>query len=97
MKTPLKPFSTAILTALAAGEVHAYGVEQQMIADVQGSILVDSRALYRDIQRLVTDKLIESVPETRPVRYRLTKFGRTILLSERANAERTLKLLQTRL
>jgi DNA-binding PadR family transcriptional regulator len=94
---PLKPFSTALLTALALGEAHAYAIEQQMINDVQGAILIKSWAVYRELPRLVQAKLIDPVPETRPGRYRLTKFGRTILLSERANAERTLKLLQARL
>jgi DNA-binding PadR family transcriptional regulator len=96
IKTPLKPFSTALLTALAAGELHAYAIEQQMVQDARGAIPVRSWAVYRELPRLIKAGVVEAVPATRPARYRLTKFGRTILASERAWAEQIFRLLQAR-
>lgn len=97
MKLPLKPFSTALLTAAASGEMHAYAIERQMKTDIEAVMPVTSRAIYRELPRLAAAGLIEPVEETRPVRYRLTKFGRTILTAERAYAQRIFRLLQARL
>jgi DNA-binding PadR family transcriptional regulator len=93
----LKPFHLVVLTALAAGEAHAYAIQQQMVADVDGELIVRSWQVYRELPRLVGRNLIESVPATRPVRYRLTGQGRKVLASERASARHYAILLQERL
>ena len=95
MRLPLKPFPLSLLAALAAGEAHAYAIEQQMKLDAQ-DMMIYSRAVYREIPRLVAAKVIEPVPATRPVRYRLTKYGRTLLVGERERSLRTYRLLQGR-
>ncbi|MDB5179273.1 MAG: hypothetical protein JWN01_1216 [Patescibacteria group bacterium] len=56
-----------------------------------GRCIVNYRAL------LIHAGLIEAVPGTRPVRYRLTKRGRSTLIAEREQAYRTYRLLQSRL
>jgi DNA-binding PadR family transcriptional regulator len=97
LSLPLKPFPLALLIALAAGEAHAYAIQQRAIADVQGAIFVGSRAVYRELPRLVQAGLITLVPDTRPIRYALTKHGRTLLIAERIHAQNRFQLLQNRL
>ncbi len=94
---PIKPFPLSLLTAISAGEAHAYAIEQQMIADVRGAITIQSRAVYRELPRLVEAKFIEAVANTRPQRYRLTQYGRRTLHLEREHSLYIYRLLQKRL
>lgn len=93
----LKPFSVLLLTSLLKGEMHAYKLLMQMDADAPTGARMNSRAVYREIPRLIAKGLIESVPDTRPVRYRITKHGRSILLWEREFANTIQSLLKARL
>jgi DNA-binding PadR family transcriptional regulator len=94
---PLKPFSLHILGALAAKDAHAYDIGRQMQHDLRGSMHISSRQLYRDIARLELEGLLEAVPSTRPVRYRLTAHGRRTLTDERERTLQTYRILQERL
>jgi DNA-binding PadR family transcriptional regulator len=94
---PLRPLPLALLVAFAAGEIHIYGLIQQAITDVKGALTITERTVYREIPRLVTRGLIEPVANTHPQRYRLTPFGRRLLLAERAQSADRFRLLQARL
>jgi len=94
---PPKPFSLYILGALAAGEAHTYAIAQQIGRDSRGAVTINSRRVYRDVARLEDDSLIETVPDTRPTRYRLTSTGRRTLAAERERALQTYRILQERL
>jgi len=94
---PPKPFSLSVLAALATGEAHVYAIEQQMIADVRGAILISSRSVYREMPRLIAAGLVAATADTRPQKYRLTPHGRRTLHTERERALQTYRLLQKRL
>ncbi len=92
-----KPFTILLLVSLLKGETHTFGLLQQMNADAPGGISVSSRSVYREIPRLIAKNLVEATPNTRPVRYRLTKQGRAILHWEYQFAATIQTLLKSRL
>jgi DNA-binding PadR family transcriptional regulator len=94
---PLKPFQLAILVALSAGEDYAYSLASTMMEDVQGSITIRHRDVYRELNRLTGLKLVSVVPDTYPRRFRLTQAGHRTLIFEQEHALRNYQLLQRRL
>src|SRR5690349_2052121 len=86
------PLSTAnlhILLALASGERHGYAIMQEVNDASEGTVRLGPGTLYRSIQALVDDSLIEESTR-RPGRdedqrrryYRLTSLGRRVLAAE---------------
>jgi DNA-binding PadR family transcriptional regulator len=89
---PLTPAIFHILLALASGECHGYGIMQEVSELTDGQTQLGPGTLYRSIQKMVLDGLIEEVnaaetkvdePERRRV-YRMTAFGRTVAKAEAA-------------
>jgi DNA-binding PadR family transcriptional regulator len=85
---PLTPAVFHILLALAGGEAHGYGVMGQVAALTGGQTTLGPGTLYRSIQKMLIDGLIEEVggpeaeaDERRRV-YRLTKLGRLVARAE---------------
>jgi DNA-binding PadR family transcriptional regulator len=85
---PLTPAVFQILLALAGEEMHGYGVMQQVKAITRGQTTLGPGTLYRSIQKMRLDGLIEEVQgaegevdERRRV-YRLTSFGREVAREE---------------
>jgi DNA-binding PadR family transcriptional regulator len=87
---PLPPATFHILVALAGDEQHGYAIMQDVAARTGGQLKLSAGTLYRSIQRMLEQGLIEELRE-RPVPeldderrryYRLTAFGRDV-----ANAE----------
>lgn len=88
----LLPLSTAafhILLALTAGEAHGYGIIHDVDARTNGALRLSPGTLYRTIQRLLEQGLIEeprrlSQPGGDPRRryYRLTPFGTAVAQAE---------------
>jgi len=100
MHTNISGLTLDILLALAAGPNHAYGLVDQIRSDVQGADFIAERSVYRAIERMLEAGLIEQVelsPKVTLKRYKLTSFGRRILVSERARATRRLDLMKQRL
>ncbi len=70
--------STLILTSLAAGPRHGYGMIQDIVA--LGGVTLGPGTLYGAIARLVDDGLIEPAgADERRRPYRLTGQGRVVL------------------
>lgn len=95
---PLTPAVFHIALALARKPLHGYGVMQEVERFTEGAVCLGPGTLYRSIQRMVRDKLIEEVPvgpveeeHERRRYYRLTPFGRQVT---RAEAERLRILVQ---
>ncbi len=91
-----------ILTALAAGSQHGYGIITDVTEISDGRVLLRAGTLYTALDRLRADELIavdrEEVVESRLRRYyRLTPRGSRLLAAEaarlRANAAAALSRL----
>jgi DNA-binding PadR family transcriptional regulator len=86
---PLPAAAFHILLALRAGDCHGYGIIQDVEARTSGALRLSPGTLYRTIQRLLEQGLIEE--PRRPSRlkgdprrryYRLTPFGTAVALAE---------------
>ncbi len=90
---PLTPAVFHIMLALAKRECHGYGIMLEVERLTQGQLRLGPGTLYRSIQRMVVDGLIEERTDTadtddddeRRRYYRLTEFGLEVA---RAEAER---------
>ena len=86
---PLKSMETLMLTMLASGERHGYGIRQDILEHSRGRIELEVGSLYRHIRRLEADDLVETVArrgtaddDERRIYYKLTPFGRRVLAAE---------------
>ena len=87
---PLKPLELMILTMLAAGERHGYGLHEDIAAHTKGRIAPEAGNLYRHIRRLESEGLVEEVgprrardsADDRRINYRICPFGRRVLTAE---------------
>jgi DNA-binding PadR family transcriptional regulator len=88
---PLTPAVFHILLALAAGECHGYGIMQEVERITSGQVRIGPGTLYRSIQRMLLDRLIEEAGEVhesaddddeRRRYYRLTPFGLDVARAE---------------
>jgi DNA-binding PadR family transcriptional regulator len=106
----LTPAVFHILLALADGESHGYGIMQDVERFTNGGTRLGPGTLYRSIQRMLVDGLIEElaialhdeIDEDRRRYYRLTAKGVTVAkqearrLSDLVDAARHRDLLSTR-
>jgi DNA-binding PadR family transcriptional regulator len=86
---PLPTAAFHILLALSAGDCHGYGIIQDVEARTNGALRLSPGTLYRTIQRLLEQGLIEeprkpSRPRGDPRRryYRITPFGTAVARAE---------------
>ena len=87
---PLSPRDFHILFALADGERHGLGLVRAIERQTDGLIRLDPANLYRAIQRMVADGLVEdaelrSAPGSADERrryYRITGLGRGVVGAE---------------
>ncbi len=87
---PLSPRDFHILFALADGERHGDGLVKAIEEQTDGLIRLDPANLYRAVQRMVDDGLVEDA-ERRPAPgsaderrryYRITEMGRDVVGAE---------------
>jgi len=87
---PLTPAVFHIMLALAQGECHGYGIMLEVDRITRGQLHLGPGTLYRSIQRMVVDGLIEERKEAagaaeddeRRRYYRLTRFGLEVAKAE---------------
>ncbi len=87
---PLRPSVFHILLALSDGDLHGYGIMQEVAEHTAGQIKLGPGTLYGTIKRLLAEKLIIEVDERpdpelddeRRRYYRLTDFGQRVLKAE---------------
>jgi DNA-binding PadR family transcriptional regulator len=86
---PLKPVETLMMTMLAGGDRHGYGIRQDVFEQSGGRIELEAGTLYRHIRHLESADLIEASSQRhdadadeRRIYYRLTPFGRQVLAAE---------------
>jgi DNA-binding PadR family transcriptional regulator len=95
---PLRTAAFHILLALSAGEAHGYGLIHAVEVHTNGALRLSPGTLYRTIQRLLEEGLIEeprrpSSPGDDPRRryYLITPFGLAVV---RAEAQRLTELVR---
>lgn len=96
---PLPPATFHILLALADEDRHGYAIIQEVAARTDGAVRMSAGTLYRSIQRMVEQGLIEeradrpapAVDDERRRYYRLTPFGLDVT---RAETERLAALVR---
>jgi DNA-binding PadR family transcriptional regulator len=91
-----------ILTSLAAGPQHGYGIMTDVTQISDGRMRLRAGTLYAALDRLTTDRLLEvdreEVVDTRLRRYyRLTPAGRARLVAETARLRANLAVAAQRL
>ena len=87
---PLRPSVFHILLALSDGDLHGYGIMQEVAEHTAGQIKLGPGTLYGAIKRLLADGLIVEADERpdpelddeRRRYYRLTDFGQKVLKAE---------------
>ena len=84
---PLAPATVHILLALAAEAMHGYGIMQEVARQSDGRYKLGPGTLYDNLQRLLTQDLVEEVsqpgaPDSRRRYYRLTSLGARVLSAE---------------
>jgi len=100
---PLKSVDTLILTMLAAGDRHGYGIRQDILAHSDGEIELEAGNLYRHMRRLESKGLIEQAPQRREpdgderrIYHRLTPFGHRVLAAEMLRLRALVRLAVSR-
>ena len=97
---PLTPAMFHVLLALAEEERHGYAIIKDVETRTGGSVRLSAGTLYGLIKRLLADDLIEESRRRPPAEeddarrryYRLTPFGRKVLVAEVERLERAVQL-----
>ena len=86
---PLQAAAFHILLALSAGDCHGYGIIQDVESRTGGTLRLSPGTLYRTIQRLLEQGLIEeprkpgrAKSDPRRRYYRITPFGTAVARAE---------------
>ena len=102
---PLKPLDFQLLTVLASGESHGYGIVQAVKEHFPGQPALELGSLYRIIGRMLDTGLIHEVkpprkdrPNDRKVRryYAITDLGLRVVRAEAARMRALLAAEATR-
>ena len=84
----IRPTELLILTVLAAGDRHGYGIRQDVLDHTGGAVEIEAGNLYRHVRGLEDDGYVTQARAPRDVRddrriyYRLTAAGRKALTAE---------------
>lgn len=82
---PLTPASFHILLVLADGPAHGYAIMQEVEKMTGGASRLGPGTLYRTIQKMLDEKLLESIgtdADERRVPYRTTRRGLAVAQAE---------------
>ena len=101
-KRTMQEATFLILTALASGSQHGYGIITDVRTISAGRVELKAGTLYAALERLRMDKLVEvereEIVESRLRRYyRLTPAGRELLASEAARLQANAHAAMSRL
>jgi DNA-binding PadR family transcriptional regulator len=101
---PLKTQWFHIMLALAGGELHGYGIMQEVLDRSGGKVRLWPATLYGSIKRLIEADLIEEsnerpAPELDDARrryYRLTALGRRVLHAECERLQELVRVIRVK-
>jgi DNA-binding PadR family transcriptional regulator len=93
---PLSPAVLHILLALASGDLHGYGLMQEVERQSEGQYKLGPGTLYDNLRRLMVQGLVEqaSLPKGQDPRrqyYQLSSLGRKILAADVARLEEVVR------
>jgi DNA-binding PadR family transcriptional regulator len=97
---PLPPATLHILLALADEDRHGYAIRSQIAARTNGAVRMSAGTLYRSLQRMVEQGLIEecdarpapALDDERRRYYRLTGFGLDVTRAETERLEALVRI-----
>ena len=97
---PLQPATFHILIAVADGDRHGYAIMQEIAKRTGGTVSLSAGTLYRSIQRMLEQGLINEVRQRPAPRddderrryYRITAFGTAVAKAEARRLADMLKL-----
>jgi len=94
---PLSPAMLHILLALAAEDLHGYGIMQEVLRQSEGRYKLGPGTLYDNLQRLTAQGMVQeavrranataATDDPRRRYYRLTSLGRALLSAEISRLE----------
>jgi len=101
---PLTPAMFHVLLALADEERHGYAVIKEVEARTGGKVRLGAGTLYGLVKRFLADGLIEesrrrpaaSEDDERRRYYRLTPFGRRVLVADVGRLEETVAIARSK-
>ena len=96
---PLTPATFLIMLVLADGPAHGYAIMLEVSRLTEGKTHLGPGTLYRTIQKLILDRLIEATSaddDERRVPYRLTRFGTAVANAEAARLAALVRIAQRR-
>jgi DNA-binding PadR family transcriptional regulator len=96
---PLRPVELLLLTMLARGQRHGYGLRQDILEHTGGKVALEAGSLYRHIRRLERSLLLgqASAPageDQRRIYYKLTPLGRRVLTAELRRLQALVRLAE---
>jgi DNA-binding PadR family transcriptional regulator len=99
---PLRPSVFHVLLALSDGDLHGYGIMQEVAEHTEGQIRLGPGTLYGAIKRLLAGRLIVETDERpdpelddeRRRYYRLTDFGQQVVRAEAQRISRMVAVAQ---
>ncbi len=97
---PLAPRDLLILSVLAEGPLHGYGIVKAVEERSESGVLLDPANLYRVLRRMRRDdwsRELDDAGEDRRRVYEVTPTGRRILATEVQRLERLLGQVQPNL
>jgi DNA-binding PadR family transcriptional regulator len=99
---PLSSIELLLLTMLAAGERHGYGLRQDILDYTDGKIEIEAGNLYRHMRSLEDHDLIATTraprqeTDERRIYYKLTSLGRRVLAGEMIRLRALVRLAEER-
>jgi DNA-binding PadR family transcriptional regulator len=86
---PLSPAALHILLALAAEDMHGYGIMQEVARQSEGAYKLGPGTLYDNLQRLMDQGMVTEISSDDPRRriYHLSSLGRKVLATEISRLE----------
>jgi len=96
---PLRPVELLLLTMLARGHRHGYGLRQDILEHTGGKVALEAGSLYRHIRRLDHAELLAEAAapageDERRIYYKLTPLGRRVLTAELRRLQALVRLAE---
>ena len=98
---PLKPADFHVLLAVTAGPRHGYGIMKEVERESGGEVRLEIGSLYRLLDRLLEEGLLETGPSQpedsgRRRYFRITRLGRRVLKAEAVRLQELVNLVRAR-
>ena len=97
----IKPTELLILTVLAAGDRHGYGIRQDVFTHSNGEVEIEAGTLYRLLRALEDNGHVSEAPaprnesDERRIYYRLTPSGKRVLAAEMARLRELVRFAES--